>query len=396
MYLITNGQIITEDTVLENYDLLVGDWRIERIIPRPRTRKDRACGAGLKIIDAGGGYVSPGFIDIHSDYIEHMTAPRPTCLMDFQMSIRETEKELVSHGITTMFHSLSLFKSVDYQYKPVRSPENVRKFIELIARAYSAVHLIRHRFHARFEINNLTEIEELKAYINAGQVHLLSFMDHTPGQGQYRDLEAYRTMVKSYEDKSDQEIEAMIGRLQATEKVTTGGLQEIARLARQKGIAVASHDDDSAGKLELVQSLGATISEFPVDIQVARQAKEMGMYTLAGAPNILLGGSHNGNLSAVEAIQNGCIDILCSDYYPPALLHAVFTLHERLGFSLSDMFRLITINPAKAVNMDGEIGSIAEGKRADLLVIEKIDGNFPVITAVMVDGKLVQQTKYAV
>ncbi len=392
MYLITNGRIVTEDSILIGYEILVKDKIIFKIMPQGVLRIDE----NTEVINAAGGYVTPGFIDIHSDYIEHMAAPRPTCLMDFQMSIKETERELVSHGITTMFHSLSLFKDSEFKRKPIRDPENVRKFIDIIAMTHSGQSLIRHRFHARFEINNVKEVDQLKEYIAENKVHLVSFMDHTPGQGQYRELQVYREMVKSYSDFSDEEIDELISRDQSKEKVTIAGMQGIAELAATMGIPIASHDDDDVEKLDLLQSLGATISEFPLSVEIAQQAQARGMFTMAGAPNILLGGSHNGNLSAPEAILANSIDILCSDYYPPALLHSVFTMHNKLGVNLVEMFRMLTINPAKAVNMDQEIGSIIEGKKADLLVIEKIEPDFPVITVVIVDGKLVQRTNYAV
>lgn len=390
MYLITNGRIVTEDSILIGYDLVVKEDRIFKIVPHDRQETF----GDLQIIDGAGGYITAGFIDIHSDYIETMAAPRPTCLMDFQMSIREAEKQLVSHGITTMFHSLSLFKDSEYKRKPIRDPENVRKFANLIDKTQTGRHLIRHRFHARFEIDNLKEVDTLKGYIQEKKIHLLSFMDHSPGQGQYRDLQVYRDMVKSYNDLEDQEIDKMIFRHQAKEKVTLDGMKEIAELASDAGIALASHDDDSVEKLELVQGLGVTISEFPITMEVAQKAKEKGMFTMAGAPNVLLGGSHSGNLSAAEAIQTNNIDILCSDYYPPALLHAVFTLHERYGLNLVDVFKLVTLNPAKAVAVDHEIGSIKVGKKADILIIETIDKDYPVITSVMVNGEIKQKTHY--
>jgi phosphonate metabolism protein PhnM len=390
MYLITNGLIVTEDDILTGYEILLQDKTIFKI--RPKGEIDEQA----EVIDAAGGYVTPGFIDIHSDYIEHMAAPRPTCLMDFEMSIKETERELISHGITTMFHSLSLFKDQEYKRRPIRDPENVRKFMDIIEQAQTGRHLIRHRFHARFEINNVTQVDQLKSYIAEHKVHLVSFMDHTPGQGQYRDLEVFKRMVRSYSDFQDDEIDQVIDRDQAKEKVTIEAMHEIAELAARMGIAIASHDDDSQEKLELVQSLGTTISEFPITMEIARQAQRRGMLTLAGAPNILLGGSHNGNLSAPEAILANRIDILCSDYYPPAMLHAVFTMHEKFGVDLADMFRLVTINPAIAVRMEKEIGSIREGKKADLLIIEKIEHNYPVITTAFVDGKLALRTNYQV
>ncbi|EGW41294.1 phosphonate metabolism protein PhnM [Desulfosporosinus sp. OT] len=390
MYLITNGRIITEESILIGYDLVIKDDRIFKIIPQGEVEMVD----GLQVIDGAGGYVTAGFIDIHSDYIENMAAPRPTCLMDFHMSVRETEKQLISHGVTTMFHSLSLFKDSEYKRKPIRDPENVKKFVDLIDKTQAGQHLIRHRFHARFEIDNLREVKKLKNYIQEKKIQLLSFMDHSPGQGQYRDLKVYSDMVKSYNDVDDASIVNMISRHQAKEKVTMEGMKELAELARKNGIAIASHDDDTLEKLELVQSLGATISEFPITMEIAQKAKEKGMFTMAGAPNILLGGSHSGNLSAAEAILSNNIDILCSDYYPPALLHAVFALHEKYGLNLVEVLKLVTLNPAKAVAMDEEIGSIKVGKKADLLIIEKIKDGYPVITSVIVDGAIRQNTYY--
>lgn len=392
LYVITNGKLITEEAVLFGYDLLIEGDRISSIAPRG----ELLFAENMEIIDAQGGYVAPGFIDIHSDYIEHMAAPRPTSLMNFNLSLRETEKELISHGITTMFHSLSLFKGSDYQYKPIREPENVRKLIDLIDQTHAMKHLVRHRFHARFEIDNVEEIDNLKKYIMENKVHLVSFMDHTPGQGQYRHLEIYRNTVKSYNNMSDASIDVLIHNHQTKEKLSIEDMKEIAELACHHKIAVASHDDDTLEKLDLVRSFGTTISEFPITQEVANRAKGLGMYTIAGAPNVLLGGSHSGNLSATEAILNNSIDILCSDYYPAALLHSVFELVEQYGLDLAEMIKLVTINPAKAVKLDHEIGSIAEGKKADLIIIEKITDEFPVITSVFVDGKLIQKTNYRI
>ncbi|WP_019122106.1 phosphonate metabolism protein PhnM [Brevibacillus massiliensis] len=392
MYLIKNGLIITEETILEGFDLLIREDRIERIARQGEIEPDEC----IEVIDAAGGYVSPGFIDIHSDYIEHMTAPRPTSLMDFRLGLREAEKELISHGITTMYHSLSIFKSLDYKYRPIREPENVRKLIDLIDQTHETKHLVRHRFHARFEIDNVEEIDNVKRYISERKVHLVSFMDHTPGQGQYRDLEVYRKTIKGYEQINDESIDELIFKHQTKPKITEAGIREIAELAKEHQIPIASHDDDSIEKLELVQSFGAVISEFPITLEIARKAKEKGMYTVAGAPNVILGGSHNGNLSAAEAVRHHSIDILCSDYYPAALLHAVFYLANHCQMDLVEMFKLVSLNPARAVSIDEEIGSIREGKKADLLVIEKIEPDFPVITTVFVDGKLIQKTNYRI
>ncbi|WP_446899628.1 alpha-D-ribose 1-methylphosphonate 5-triphosphate diphosphatase [Clostridium sp. LBM24168] len=275
---------------------------------------------------------------------------------------------------------------------PIRNPANVKKIINIIDKIHRNKHLIRHRFHARIEIDNVNEIDNIKKYIENDKVQLISFMDHTPGQGQYRNLEIYRKTLRAYRNLSDEKIEKIIDISKYKEKITDETLKEIADLAIKKNISVASHDDDSFEKLKIVKNYGAKISEFPVTLDIAKSAKSMGMYTVAGAPNVLLGKSHTGNLCAIEAIRNNYIDILCSDYYPAAMLHAVFLLNEKYGMDLNEIFNMVTINPAKAVNMDNTIGSIEEGKKADIIIIEKLNNEFPVITSAFVDGKLISKT----
>ncbi|NLU43614.1 MAG: phosphonate metabolism protein PhnM [Acholeplasmataceae bacterium] len=392
MYLITNGQVVTETEILNNSEVLIDGGNIVGIYASGTTKVTQLD----TVINAEEGLIAPGFVDIHSDYIENMASPRPTSVLDFDISIRETEKILINQGITTMFHSLSFIGEDEFSVKPIRSPENVKALLEKIAQTHNRLHLIRHRFHARLEIDAVDNIEQIKQFILAGKVQLLSFMDHSPGQGQYRNLEIYRKTLKGYKKITDNEIDKVIAARQGSEKMTLAMIQDIAELAHRKNIAIASHDDDTLEKIEFLKQFGATISEFPITIEVAKAAKAAGMLTLVGAPNILLGGSHSGNMSAAQAINEGVVDILCSDYYPAALLHAIFIMHEQYGQDLAKMFRLVTLNPAVAVKMDREIGSIVLGKKADVLIINKIEGDFPVITCVMVDGKVITQTNYRV
>jgi len=392
MYLITNVQIVTENEILQGYDLLIKDDLIAKLAPRGEISEDTF----TEIIDAKGGFVAPGFIDLHSDYIESMASPRPTAMFDFDISMRETEKILANQGITTIFHSLSLYKTDEFSHKLIRSIENVKRFVEEIEKIHDKKHLIRHRFHARLEIDNIEAIESLKKYIAEDKVHLISFMDHTPGQGQYRNIEIYKKTIRGYKNLTDSQLDLIIEYHGAKEKITVALLKELAEYAKEKHIAIASHDDDSVEKIELIQSLGATISEFPITLDIAREAHKRGLFTLAGAPNVLLGGSHSGNLSAIDAIAKDTIDILCSDYYPPAMLHAVFILYEKYGENLNRMFNMVTINPARAVKMDKVIGSIKENKKADIIIIEKAKGDFPVITSVFVDGILITRTNYRI
>ncbi|MGL4798247.1 MAG: phosphonate metabolism protein PhnM [Cellulosilyticaceae bacterium] len=390
MYLITNGKVVTEKGILEGYEVLVEDDIIKGVEPSGtyRLKEEMLC------IDAEGGYIAPGFVDIHSDYIETIASPRPTSMMPFEMSLREAERNLVGEGITTIFHSLSFYKKDEFGHKPIREVQNVRRLLDAIHQMSEKKHLMRHKFHARFEIDNLDEVDYLRTYLEEGKVQLLSFMDHTPGQGQYRDLALYREALKGYVDITDAGVDEVIDENQQKEKMSLEMIREMTNLAKAYGVSVASHDDDTCEKVGLVKSFGATISEFPITLETAQYAKEAGMYTVAGAPNILLGGSHSGNLSAAQAIQADAIDVLCSDYYPPAMLHAVFKMHKVYGMDLGQMFNLVTINPARAVHLDHVLGSIEVGKKADILVIEKHAQALPVIRYTMVDGHVVSHFDY--
>ena len=329
MYVIRNGIIVQPDRLLFGYELVVEDDKIAAI---QRQGKFDAAAAGAGVIDAHGGYVTPGLVDIHSDYIETVISPRPTVLMDFSTALFEAERELIAHGITTMYHSLSAYAQDIMDTKPVRRWENTEKIMALIAGCKRTegrnAHLIRHRLHLRLEVDNVNLVEQVEGHLRSGEVDELSFMDHTPGQGQYRDIEIWRKSVRSDHELSNEEAAQIVAAQQAAPKLSFEQLKYLAEVARENGIALASHDDDSVEHLDLMRELGCTISEFPVSLEVARAARERGMSTVMGTPNILLGKSHSGNLSAREAVSNGVASVLCSDYYPTAMLQSAFALHH--------------------------------------------------------------------
>lgn len=277
----------------------------------------------------------------------------------------------------------------------MRRPELVKQLADIIEKSHSQLHLIHHRFHMRFEIDNQEQFPLMLDYLRQKRVHLISFMDHTPGQGQYRNIEVYKNYVRDARHMSDEDVEAEVNRRMNSEKLTLENIREAASLAKEQGISIASHDDDTNEKLGVVQSLGATISEFPITLEVAKEAKRRGMYTVVGAPNILLGGSHSGNMNAADAIVSAAADILCSDYYPASLLHAVFQMTKQ-GQRLQDMIAMVTIQPARATGIDQDYGSIEKGKKADLLIIRTLPNDLPAITEVFVDGMCIAQNHYRV
>lgn len=417
--IIRGGNVITRTAILPNHDVVVENGVITRVAPTLANARTVEAGAGndagnpgyaidyktgLPVVDARGAYVTPGMVDIHSDYIESVASPRPSVVMDLPTSLYKVDRELVAHGITTIYHSLSTYRLKIFDHKPIRDFANVSKLVECIARIREAEehdHLIRHRLHLRVELDAIDRVDEIERYLEEGKVDLLSFMDHTPGQGQYRDLLVFAKTMKGYrEGITDAEVEEIVSVQQGAEKIAPEQLESLAELAAERGVSLASHDDDSVDKLDFMTMLGARISEFPIDKETAFEAKQRGLHTLAGAPNVMLGHSHSGNLSAREGVSEGAIDMLCSDYYPAALIDAVFILHRECNMSLPEAFSLVTCNPAEAVGIGEEVGSIEEGKRADILLVREIgcgpdtEATTPVITRAFVGGNSVYRSHY--
>lgn len=387
MIAIKNARIVTPDSIVYGKTVYIEDGRIteisEEVKPADRT------------INAYNRYLMPGFIDVHSDRIEQFILPRPTAKMDLELALKECEKELLHQGITTMYHSFSLYQNELLGKSPLRTRENVEKMAQLIRDIHDRFHLIHHRFHLRLEIDFLEAVPIVKEMIRRDLIHELSFMDHTPGQGQYRNLEIYAKTVtnRGGAESKTMTMEEIVNYHHKKPMLTLAQMKELTDMAHAHGITVASHDDDTVEKLAVNEQIGVDISEFPITIETAKAAKEKGFYTVVGSPNILLGGSHTGNMSAAEAVRSGCADILCSDYFPPALLHGIFYMSQKCGLPLPEMVLKATLNPAKAMKLDKDYGSVEVGKKADLLVVDVLDG-YPVITHVLVDGRPTSRVEY--
>ncbi|HHX13758.1 MAG TPA: alpha-D-ribose 1-methylphosphonate 5-triphosphate diphosphatase [Clostridiales bacterium] len=394
MLAIRNGKIITPNQILERKILLLKQDRIEGFA-------DSLDGLnGIeRVIDAHGCYIMPGIIDVHSDKIEQYIQPRPMSQVDFEFALRICERDLLSAGITTIYHSISLFGDEFFGSSPLRTKENVQKLADLIANIHLRNHLIRHRFHLRVEIDNLAACDIVREMIGQGKVQQISFMNHTPGQGQYRSIEAYRETVSKYNGRHNGKEVSMLSADELQEyhankpKLSLEQQRELTRLAHQNDIPVASHDDDSLEKLDENLKIGVDISEFPISIETAKAAKAQGFYTVVGSANILRGSSHSGNLSAAEAVMEDCADIVCSDYYPAAILHSIFHMNEKHGIPLPQMVNKASLNPARAMRIERDYGSLEAGKKADLLIVDILDG-YPVATHVFVDGRATLDIEY--
>jgi alpha-D-ribose 1-methylphosphonate 5-triphosphate diphosphatase len=342
------------------------------------------------MLNGRGAYLLPGLVDIHCDAVEKAIMPRPNIFFPIELACRDLERQLAATGITTMFHSISFSDG-----EGVRSNELAATIARYIAGMELEPHLIRNRVHLRYEVTNIGGLALMEELISEGVGALFSFMDHTPGQGQYREVEQYVSYArKTYWLDGNQCAQLVEQKIRDRHNVKQEQLRRLAESAILQGIPLASHDDDSPERVKHMFSLGVTVAEFPVNLDTAKFARAEGLHVCVGAPNLLRGDSHNGNLRAAEAIDSWAANILCSDYYPPALLRAVFRLSES-GFDLSAAVCLATLHPAQAVGLADELGSIEVGKKADLILVSLLRGR-PVVMATLVDGRLAAQFAYGV
>ncbi|WP_191565908.1 alpha-D-ribose 1-methylphosphonate 5-triphosphate diphosphatase [Metabacillus idriensis] len=381
---IYHAKIVTPEKVIENGTIEILGERIVSITEGYPELID------FDDIDAEGKWVLPGLVDSHSDAIELELEPRPNSTFPIEISFYELEKKLVGEGITTIYHSLSLME--ENAKKWIRQNNTVLQVIHDIKRLSSGRQLIRHKTHLRYEITNTVAVENVKKMMKDGKIDQLSFMDHTPGQGQFRDLEVHKRLLMEHRHFSEEEAKLVIEESKLMPKLDGEILAELSKLAAEYKIPLASHDDDTLEKIELVKSWNAVISEFPIELEVAVKAKEEGLYVVMGAPNALLGKSHSNNVSALEAVMHGAVDILCSDYYPSSLLHAAFKLYKE-GMPIYQAFNMVSLNPAKALGIENRVGSIEEGKLADLILVSEEEMS-PVLQTVIVNGQVVCQMNY--
>ena len=209
--------------------------------------------------------------------------------------------------------------------------------------------------------------------IENNEIDLISIMDHSPGQGQFKDIEAFKDYLARTYKKTEDELQELIEKKMAQSVGTMDRIKTLIQKAMDHNIQIASHDDDTAQKVDLLKGLGVTISEFPINFEAAQAAKSHHISTIFGAPNILRGRSQSGSMRALDAVSANVADCLCSDYHPASLLVAAFRLPEITAMSLPEAIRLVTLNPAQAAGLNDR-GEIAVGKRADLVCVSHIQG----------------------
>lgn len=381
--LIQNGLVVREEGIVQA-SVAVEDGIIVSVLESEEEVQAWLEGGREETIvyDAGGKFVLPGLIDIHCDAIEKEVQPRPNTLFPLQLALLEFERKLPVHGITTMYHSLSLGVGLS-----LRGEHLLTEMVELIDRYNKKRAMIRNRIHLRFEVSHHSGLPIMERYVQEGKIHYLSFMDHSPGQGQYREPGSFERYVMKNQGVTVDEVQEIVDDLLKRRKeVDWDRLKRLGKLAAEHGIAVASHDDDTREKVDTAKDYCITVSEFPITLDVASYAAAQGLDVCVGAPNVVRGGSHDKNLRAADAIAEGAASILCSDYHPSSMLAAMFKLADEGITDLASAVRMATLNPARALGVADTLGSIDAGKAADLIIVDRFEG-LPWVTDTFVDGK---------
>lgn len=376
---ITRARVVLPDTVLENSAVLIEDGLIAAIEPAGSHR--------AQVVDLQGQWLMPGLVDLHCDAIEKETEPRASVLFPLDFALAQVDRRNAMSGITTPYHALS-FSNKEWG---VRNNETAAELARAI-HALGKQGLVDNRVHLRYEITDPKALPLIEALIDAGAVDMVSVMDHSPGQGQFKSLESYLQYMMGNHgmDRAQAEQAAQI-KLDGAQ----GAVERVERLiahARRAGVATASHDDDSVQRIDALRKLGVAISEFPINLDTAKAAASCGLATILGAPNVLRGGSQSGSMRAIDGIRAGVTRCLCSDYQPSTLMAAVFTVLEQSDLTMPQAAALVTCNPAQAAGL-ADRGRIQVGLRADLTAVGR-QGRLPQPSHVWSAGWLVCATRY--
>ena len=368
---ITGGRVLTPAGLETDTTLLIEDGKIAALGGRAGSARN---------LDASGLLVLPGVVDLHGDAFERQLMPRPGVHFDTRIALLETDRQLISNGITTAFHALT------YSWEPgLRGLDAGRKMVGAL-KATSALLACDTKLHLRWETYNLDVEAEVAEWLAAGTVALLAFNDHTPAIIRRSKEDKTLTPYAERASLSLAEFRKIVDNVASRASAVPAAIERLAAAARAAGVPMASHDDDSPDIRRWFHSLGCTISEFPQNEATARAAHDAGCDIVMGAPNVVRGGSHLSLVSAADMVAQGLCTVLSSDYYYPALVHAAFRLARDGVCDLARAWRLIAENPARAAGLDDR-GTLAPGKRADLILVDDSHDGVVRVVATIAGGR---------
>jgi len=372
----TNGRVVTADAEFDG-TVVVRDGRIIDVSEGRSHAGD---------IDLEGDYLVPGLVELHTDNMEKHFSPRPGVKWPALPAVMAHDTQIAAAGITTVFDSLSLG---DVRGDTDRVQNKERMIEAICATSERGLTRVEHRLHLRCEITPDDAVETVDRWIDLPLVGLLSVNDHTPGQRQFLDPSKLKQYYMGKFAMTEPQFEEFHARaLELHDRNAARHRHEIVSRAQARALPIASHDDATREHvLEAVRN-GMTIAEFPTTQEAAEASHEAGLAVLVGAPNLVLGGSHSGNIAAIDLIGAGRADILSSDYVPASLMEGLFKLPASdIGITLPQAVRLASLNPARAVGLNDR-GELAASRRADMVRV-RVVGDAPVVRSVWREGQRV-------
>ena len=334
--------------------------------------------------DWAGDWLMPGLVELHTDNLEKHLVPRPGVIWNAHSAMTVHDAQCAAAGITTVLDSVVIG---DLDEGGPRCQTQHTSIAALHQCRDEGLMRVEHLLHLRCELSAPDILEVFHQYADDPLLKLVSVMDHTPGQRQWRDLKSYRRYSERNVRYSDAEFEAMIAQRKADQQAyAIPHRQVIVQASRARQLPLASHDDTLLSDVAMAVEEGVAISEVPTTVAAAQAARDAGMAIIMGGPNMVKGGSHSGNVSAAELAQLDLLDIFSSDYVPSSLLLATFMLGGLEGWTLAKAVRTVTRNPARAIGMSDR-GEVAIGQRADILRVRMNRVGMPHVMETSLAGK---------